>query len=114
MNEFETKKKALAAESEVYRQTLKLEIQNLRMCAIREQPKIDLLGASSSLWTLGAPIAGIFLGRGRRGPLISFLQAAFTGWRWYRKVGPLIAACFPTQARRLQPDAENRAPSANI
>ena len=68
MNELEAKKKALVAESEVYRQTLKLEIQNLRLCAVRSRRKLSLLGASSSLLMLGAPLARSLLGR-RRSPM---------------------------------------------
>ena len=114
MNELEAKKKALVAESEVYRQTLKLEIQNLRLCAIRAQRKVSLFGVSSSFLMLAAPLAGSLFRSRRRHPLKRVLKAAFVGWRLYRKVGPLIGALFSTRNRRPKPRAEHGAPAADI
>jgi len=115
MNELEAKKKALVAESEVYRQTLKLEIQNLRLCAIRARRKLTLLEAASSLLMPGAPLAAGLLSPGRRSPsFMRYLKIAFMGWRLYRKAAPLIGTFFPGQKRTRESRAENRAPAANI
>src|SRR5258706_8238652 len=100
MNELEAKKKALVAESEVYRETLKLEIQNLRLSAIQARRKASFPGTVSSFFMLAAPLAGSLFSSGRQRPLSQVLKAAFMGWRFYRKVGPLISTLFPTRNRK--------------
>jgi hypothetical protein len=114
MSELEDKKRALVAESEVYREMLKLEIQNLRMCAIRAQRKVSILGASGSLLTIGAPLAGLLLGKGRRGSVMGIVKAALIGWRLYSRMGPMFGSLFSNRKRRAEPRPEDRTPAANI
>ncbi|MEY2428167.1 MAG: hypothetical protein QOJ40_1052 [Verrucomicrobiota bacterium] len=114
MSELEDKKKALVAESEVYREMLKLEIQNLQLCAIRARRKVSILGASGSLLTIGAPLAGLFLGKGRRGSVMGIVKAALIGWRLYRKIGPVFGPLFAKRNRRAETRSEDRTPAANI
>jgi hypothetical protein len=114
MSELEDKKKALVAESEIYREMLKLEIQNLQLCAIRARRKVSILGASGSLLTIGAPLAGLLLGKGRRGSVMGIVKAALVGWRLYSKIGPVFGSLFANRKRSAEPRPEERAPAANI
>jgi len=117
MKDLEARKRALAAESEVYRQTLKLEIQNLRLCGIRAKRKFSFFGALNPLLTLGGPLAGAMLGGKGRGPLFRCIKSAVVGWQLYRKLGPLIEAFFPTRTRQqtsAETRAESRSPASNV
>jgi hypothetical protein len=114
MSELEEKKRALVAESEVYREMLKLEIQNLRLCAVRARRKVSILGGSSSLLAVGAPLAGLLLGKGRRGSVMGIIKAALIGWRLYSRIGPVFGSLFAKRDRRAEARPEERAPAANI
>jgi len=114
MNELEARKKALVAESEVYRETLKLEIQNLRLSAIQARRKVSFLGTASSFLMLAAPLAGRLFSSERPHPFRRVLKAGFVGWRLYRKIGPLMGTLFPTRTRKPEPPSEHRTPAANI
>ena len=46
MSKFEAKKKLLAAESEVYRQLLKLEIQTFKVYGMRTKRRLTSIGSS--------------------------------------------------------------------
>ncbi len=92
------KKRALVAESEVYRQTLRLELQNVRLYAARMQRRVDLLRSAKPLLAL-VPIIGAFAGlrfrakrAGRPRGLRRWMRAALVGWRVYRNVAPVLKA----------------------
>jgi len=60
MNELEAKKRALVAESEVYREMLKLELHNLRLYVSRTKHKLKSFRRPNPLLMLLAPLAGAF------------------------------------------------------
>jgi hypothetical protein len=126
MNALEARKQALIAESEVYRQTLRLEVQNLRYYGLRVRRRFAALSAFNSLLML-APVARQFLAPGlgsrRRKPRNRWLRlagAAFAGWRLYRRGMPLVRTLSQAVLRRDgspvqgQVPGEEKSPAAGI
>ena len=62
MNELEAKKRALVAESEVYRETLKLEVHNLRLYVSRTKQKLTGFTRPNPLLMLLVPWPEHFFG----------------------------------------------------
>ena len=80
MSELETKKKLLAAESDVYRELLRHEVNNLRLYSGKAKKRLTSAGMLSPLLMSLAPWL-----TGRRGFGVRELGTlAFLGWRWYR------------------------------
>ncbi|HTL59734.1 MAG TPA: hypothetical protein VL361_28950 [Candidatus Limnocylindrales bacterium] len=93
------RKQALVAQSEVYRQTLAIELENLKLYRAGLERKFRLLRALKPLLFI-APLAGSFLGlRSRlkgepKKPVRGWQKwwgAAMLGLRLYRKAGPMVA-----------------------
>jgi hypothetical protein len=83
----EARRQALLAESELYRQTLKLEVQNLRLCAAGWKHKLTSLSSSNPLFML-APLLGMLFQFRRRKPSrwASLGAMALTAWKLGGKV----------------------------
>jgi hypothetical protein len=94
LKDLEGRKRALVAESEVYRQTLKLEIQNIRLYGARMQRKFALARLANPLFLLaGSYIGARFFGRGvklRRRGRWSWLGMGLLAWRALKNYGPLL------------------------
>jgi hypothetical protein len=90
MNELETRKQLLIAEAEVYRQTLKLECQNLRIYALKTKRKMTSFRSGNPVLAFGIPMLTSLLARKRKARRWSAL--AFLGWQLYSKLGGLLAA----------------------
>lgn len=109
MNELEKRKKLLIAESEVYRQTLKLELQNLRIYTLKTHRKLTSFNVANPLLIFGLPVAASFLGRrlmglflGRRRKRAPGLGAlALLGWQFYQRLFP------PGNRRRRREEPEH-------
>jgi hypothetical protein len=123
LREVEARKRALIAESEVYRQTLTLEIQNVRLYGVRLRRKFSIIRLGNPLFALAASIIGSrFLGSGSRRPgrgkWSRVFAASLMGWRLIRRFGPLVQGVlagkiFRTRARPGT-NPEEQTPSANI
>jgi hypothetical protein len=85
LNDLEAKKKALAAEAEVYRQTLKLELQNLRLYGMKAKRAASSLSFSNPMLVLAAALAGTLLKR-RKSFRLRAASIAFLGWQIYQKL----------------------------
>jgi hypothetical protein len=92
MNKLETKRKLLAAESEVYRQLLKLEIQTFKVYGTRAKRRLTSFAAYLPLLKWGIPIAGgLFRRKKRAGFSLQRLGSLFfLGWKAYRQFSPLL------------------------
>ncbi len=93
----EERKRALAAESEIYRETLKLEVQNLRLYGVHLRRRLDIFRPWRPL-AAAAPLLimlyrlGLF-GRRRnkpRGRGARLFGAALFAWRLFRNYGPMM------------------------
>ena len=102
MREFETRKRALVAESEIYRKALTLEVQNLRLYGAGWRKHTAILSSLAPIAALLTPVVTAAFGRKRAGKL-GMLGMIFRGWRLYRKYGPtLINLTAPYFARRRE------------
>jgi len=108
MNELEARKRALAAESEVYRETLKLEIHNLRLYVARTKQKLTGFTRPNPLLILLAPLAGAFF-RKRRGSWVRRATMAFLSWQVSNRLMPFLSGLFSsTRGRSATPRSETR------
>jgi len=125
MKDLEARKRALVAESEIYRQTMRLELQNLKLHALRTRRRFDWFTSASPLFAL-APLMGKLFGarlqkqdkkKKRRKGIMGLLGTALTVWRLYRKAKPVMQgfsnSFFPNH-RRETVRPEEQSPAANI
>src|SRR5436309_3238961 len=115
MKDLESKKLALAAESEVYRQALKLELQNLRLYGMRAKKRFTSFGRFNPLLMLALSLGSSFLKR--RLSLPRLVMAAFVGWQLYQRIstvwGGLFSSAFGSRRSRKK-TSEDRARTATI
>ena len=97
----EARKRALLAESEVLRETLRLELRNFRFYSVTVRKRFSTLSALRPWLFLGAPIVSFIRGRKRRrrSGKLRAIGTAFTLWRLYRKFGPVVRQIVPEIAR---------------
>jgi hypothetical protein len=109
ISHLEARKRALVAECEVYRRTLDLEFQNLRLYRVQLGHKWARFGPSSSFWLLAAPLARMFLRgrRGRRGGLPRMVGATLVGWQMYKRFSPFFSGLFRRAKRSGSQGAGN-------
>src|SRR5262245_20090364 len=103
MNSLEAKKRALVAESEVLRETLKLELHNLRLYGVRTRQKLSSFTSPNKLLIFAAPFAG-FLFRRKRSSLIRRFAMGLLSYQFTNRVLPLLTALF--SATRRSSDGE--------
>ena len=112
IKELEEKKRALAEECDLYRQTLRLEVQNLRLQATWTKRRFTSF-TGSPLWTILPPLLKLFSKRQRRKSskwrMISTALALWQVYRKFRGFGSLFA-----RFRREPSAQEERAPAATI
>jgi hypothetical protein len=113
LNELEAKRKALAAEAEVYRQTLKLEIQNLRLCAAKAKRTATSLSFSNPAVMLGAVVAGKLL-KGRSFFRLRLVTTAIVAWQLYQKLFMPLKSLFSRRASRSTHRIHGNAEQASV
>ena len=96
MKELELKKKALAAESEVYRETLKLEVRNLGLYG--NYLKVKATRAPLRLLKFVPAVAGLLWKR-RKPKTPTWATAAVIGWQVYNRVLPMCQSLFSRRER---------------
>ena len=107
LSDIDAKKKALIAEAEVYRQTLKLEIQNLRLCTARAKKTFTSFSVSNPMLVLGATLLGSIL-KSRKSFQLRATTAVFLGWQLYQKIIlPLRGMFWRRSARRSERTAHD-------
>ena len=90
MSKFETKKKLLVAESEVYRQLLKLEFQTFKVYGVRTKRRLTSAGTYLPFVLSSLPIlSGLFRRKGRSS-LKRMGSMALLGWKAYQRFAPLF------------------------
>jgi hypothetical protein len=93
MNYLEAKKKALVAESEVYRETLKLELQNLRIYGITTKRRLSSFSRPGHWMMLLMPLVGAFFKK-RQGPLLRRAVTALINWQLWSRLVPFVSGLF--------------------
>jgi len=100
------RRQALVAESEAYRQTLKLELQNIRLSTEGLRRKLSLVNAVKPLLLL-LPFAGSLLGWRGKGSVKKprgwrrMAGGALAGWRLYQKLSPFLRRVADFRQRTL-------------
>jgi hypothetical protein len=95
VSELENRKKLLIAEAAVYRETLKLEMQNLRIYSIKAKRKLTSFGGGNPLLAFGVPMLTSLIARKRKARKWGAL--AFMGWQLFNRVGPGLVERFTTK-----------------
>lgn len=101
MKDLEQKKKMLIAESEVCRQSLRLEIQNLRLFSVRTRQRFKGFGVPKQAWMLAAAGAFSLWGRRRARRRLSFWRLGglgMVGWKLFQRVVPFCRGMFGRKA----------------
>src|SRR6266481_7327572 len=108
MNELEAKKRALVAESEVYRETLKLELHNLRLYVSRTKKKLTSFTRPNPFLMLAAPLAGAFF-RKCSSSWLRRATMAFLSWQVSSRLMPFLSGLFsPTRGPSAARASESR------
>jgi len=111
MNPLEIKKRALVAESEVFRETLKLELHNLKLYGARTRQKFSNFASPNKLLMLAAPFAG-FLFRRKRSSLMRRFAMGLLSYQFTNRLLPLLSVLFSAdKRRRAASDAEETEPA---
>jgi len=93
IKDLEQRKKALAEESDIYRETLKIQVQNLRLYGVRARRRFSVFSPSNPLMMLATPFAWAFIGK-RRFPKVRFITAAIIGWKLFRAARSVFPGLF--------------------
>jgi len=103
VSDLENRKKLLIAEGEVYRESLKLQMQNLQIYGIKTKRKMTSFNAGNPMLAFGVPIVASLFGRKKRTRRWGAL--AFIGWQLYNRFGTTLIGRFMTP-RRERTEAE--------
>jgi hypothetical protein len=107
MSKFAEKKKLLAAESEVYRQLLKLELQTFKVYGMRTKRRLTSFGNYVPLIMSSIPLVSGLFGRKSGFSLKRISSLVFLGWKTYRRFSPLFS-----RGRFSTPGSESRQTAA--
>lgn len=118
MSDLESRRKALGAEAEVYRQTLKLEVQNIKLYARQNRRRYTAIRPGNPLFAAAAPVLAVLLQRTRPVKKLSTLSKILVGWQMFSRVTPflpgVIAAIRARTDTRRRFREEQRTPAATI
>lgn len=122
MRELHARKRLLVSQSDIYRETLRLEVYNLRVYGDGLKRRFSAFRAMSSLLLVAAGMRGAPLGRTRvprrRRNWLRLALTSLLSWKVYRQVAPLLRAFTersrPPGPRAQAPVAEEQAPAAGI
>jgi hypothetical protein len=102
MSKFEERKKLLVAESEVYRQLLRMELQTFKVYTTRTKRRLTSATSYLPLVMSGVPfLANMFMRKKGRSPASSFKRMTslvMLGWKTYQRFGGFFGrAKYPTR-----------------
>ena len=112
IKELEARKQALVEESELYRQTLRLEIDNLRLHAMWMKRRAGWL-TLTPLWPLLPTLLKAFVKKRQRQRSSKWriISTVLAGWQLYRKISRFVPAIFSRSRRaRLRDEEHSAAP----
>jgi len=104
MSRFETRKKLLVAESEVYRQMLKIEIQTFKVYGMQTKRRLTSVSSYLPLIISGVPVlSSLFRRKKKESSLMRMGSLLLAGWKAYQRFAPLFGRGeFPTDT--VEPD----------
>lgn len=98
INQIQARKRALVAESEVYRQTLQLEARNLKLYGVATRQRFSRFRQYAPILTALTLLARGYITRKSKPTILGRL---FSAWRLYLKFAPAIAL-FLGRGRAMQ------------
>lgn len=105
MSDLQAKKKLLVAESEVYRQLLKLELQTFKVYGVRTKRRLSSVSNYLPFVMSGLPfVAKLFARKGSRSSGSSLKRMGsllLLGWKTYRRFAPMLNR--RTSSRKPEP-----------
>lgn len=107
MSELEAKKRALVAESEIYRETLKLELHNLKLFGLRTKRKFSSFANPSPLLMLAAPLMGRFLQK-RGSSMVRRLLISFLSYQVFNRLAPYLGGLLDRRMPSRPPAERSR------
>lgn len=92
VKELEERKKLVLAKSEMYRQTMKLEVANVRFSAALMKKKLKFARLASGLLGIAAPVAGLLVAqkRAKQSQRGGFVGKLFAGIQLLGQLKPLL------------------------
>jgi len=112
IKELEARKQALAEECDLYRQTLRFEIHNLRLHATWMKRRASWL-TLSPLWPLILPLVKAFVKRKQKQQHSSkwgVFSTALVGWQLFQKISHFVPAIFSRSRRARLREEEHASP----
>jgi hypothetical protein len=94
VEELEERKRALVEQSEIYRQTLQFELQNLRLYTEGITRKVNVVRSFNPLMVFAAPLLKSFFQRKLRKSKLGLFAKGLMFWRLYRQFSPLLRGVF--------------------
>lgn len=88
--ELKLRKQVLAAESEIYRQTLKLEVYNLRLYSVGARRRLSIVNKVKPVLVLLAPLFALAARRRKEPRPRTWFGKAILGWRFYKRFAPVL------------------------
>lgn len=108
----------MAAEAEVYRQMLKLEVQNIKLYARQNRRKYTSIRPANPLFAAAAPVVAALLRRTKPVKKLSTLSKILIGWQMFSRFTPflpgIITAIRARTDTRRRFREEQRTPAATI
>jgi hypothetical protein len=92
--ELEARKRALAAESDVYREMIRWELRNLQLYGEQLRRKVSWFKSFNPLLMFAAPVARAVVTRKARSLKLRFVARAFLAWRLYKQYAPFVLQFF--------------------
>ena len=111
MTELEARRKALAQESDVYRESLKLQLQNLQLYGAHLRQRFNFLRPSNPLMMLIGPLIGGLIQSRRKSSRMGVFATLLFAWKMFGRIRSLLPALF---ARRKKRRREEDAPASAI
>ena len=95
MSDLEKRKRLLVAECEVYRETLKLELQTYKIYGLYAKQRLKSFNTYTPLLVTGVPlIRALLAGRKKMSGWKGLGTLAFLGLQLYQRFGPLLRETF--------------------
>jgi hypothetical protein len=104
IKELQERRKALAQESDVYRESLKLQIQNLQLYSVHLRQRFNFFRPSNPVLMLIGPLIGGLFQR-RKSSKMSLVTTLLFAWKMFGKVRALIPALLARRKRGREEDA---------
>jgi len=108
VKDIEARKRALLEESDLYRQSLRFEIDNLRLHTTWVKRRATWL-TLTPLWPLVLQLLKFFVKKKRPNSKWRWFSSAMAGWQLYQKVARFVPGIFSRGRRARLRDGEHAA-----